>query len=143
MSYIQIEIGGRKRGIKFSQGTNILLQDKLTDMDESERKAFGVQYIIWAGLKTNCIIKGERLTKDVVALGPPEEAGKEKEVPATIEDVFEWVEKLPQEVILDIVNLYTEVNAAVSAAEPAAPADTDEKKNLTTPQAVIESDVVS
>lgn len=133
MSYIQIEIGGRKRGIKFSQGTNILLQDKLTDMDKSERKAFGVQYIVWAGLKTNCIIKGERLTKDVEGT----------EVPATIEDVFEWVEKLPQEVILDIVNLYTEVNAAVSAAEPAATADTEEKKNLTTQPPVIESDVAS
>ena len=127
MSYIKIDIGGRERGLKFSQGTNILLQDKLIDMDESERKAFGVQYIIWAGLKTNCAIKGERLTNA-------------DETPVTIEDVFDWVEKLSAEVILGIVNLYTEVNAAVPKPTET---DTDEKKNITTPPSVTESDAGS
>jgi hypothetical protein len=113
MSYIQIDIGGRLRGIKFSQGTNILLQDRVMLMDEDERKAFGVPVIIWAGLKTNCVIKGERFTK----------TEDDKEVSATFEDVCEWCEKLPVDVTLDIVNLYSEVNPVKEDAPD------DEKKN--------------
>lgn len=125
MSYIQIEIGGKLRGIKFSQGTTILLQDSpVMDMDEAERKAFGVQYIIWAGLKTNCAIKGERLTKTV------EVDGKPTEVKVTTEDVFEWVEKLTPEVITEVVDLYAEVNAFKEKL-PQPVEDGEKKSSLT------------
>lgn len=107
MSYIQIEIGGKLRGLKFSQGTNVLLQDKLVALDESERKAFGVQFIIWAGLKTNCIIKHDLEGNT-----------------ATFEDVCQWVELLPADIIMQVVNLYTEVNSPVPI-----PND-EEKKSL-------------
>ena len=116
MSYIKINIGGRERGLKFTQGTNILMQDKIADMDENERKAFGLPVIIWAGLKACCIIKGERFTKTVDG----------KEVPATFEDVFEWYELLTEPVLLDIANLYTEVNAKKDEPGPVE----DEKKNI-------------
>lgn len=124
MSYIQIEIGGRLRGVKFSQGTNILLQDRVLLMDEDERKAFGVPVIVWAGLKTNCVIKGERFTKTIVPLDNLTD--NEKEVPVTFEDVCEWCEKLAPEITLDIVNLYSEVNPAKEDVP-----DNAEKKNQT------------
>jgi len=119
MSYLQIEIGGRERGIKFSQGTNILLQDRVLLMDDEERKAFGVPIIIWAGLKTNCVIKGERFTKSVEDKDKP---GKFREEPSTFEDVCEWCESLSEQIKLDIVNLYSEVNPQKEVAD-------DEKKN--------------
>ena len=117
MSYIQVEIGGRQRGIKFSQGTNVLLQDRLGEQDESVRKAFAVAFIVWAGLKTNCVIKGERFTKTVDGV----------EVGADFEDVCEWVEKLDEVTSMNIVNLYTEVNPP-KADQPEA--IVEEKKNL-------------
>src|SRR6187549_169419 len=117
MSYIQVEIGGRQRGIKFSQGTNVLLQDRLGEQDESVRKAFAVAFIVWAGLKTNCVIKGERFTKTVDGV----------EVAADFEDVCEWVEKLDEVTSMNIVNLYTEVNPPkADQPEPVV----EEKKNL-------------
>jgi len=117
MSYIQVEIGGRQRGIKFSQGTNVLLQDRLGEQDESVRKAFAVAFIVWAGLKTNCVIKGERFTKTVDGV----------EVGADFEDVCEWVEKLDEVTSMNIVNLYTEVNPPkADQPEPVV----EEKKNL-------------
>lgn len=124
MSYIQVDIGGRKRGIKFSQGTNILLQDRVIIMDDDERKAFGVPVIVWAGLKTNCVIKGERFTK--TADNPEKITDDTKpdtvEVPATFEDVCDWCETLPDSIKVDIVNLFSEINPQSGNVE-------DEKKN--------------
>lgn len=138
MSYIQIELGGKLRGLKFTQGTNILLQDRLAECDESERKAFGVQFIIWAGLKTNCIIKGERFTKTVdnPNVGKPNQPDT-IEAPASFEDVCEWVEVLHQDVIIQVVELYTEVNPT----KEDEPSTEPEKKNQ--PDIVTEPNVTS
>ena len=121
MSYIQIEIGGKLRGLKFTQGTNILLQDKLVALDLLERKAFGTQYIIWAGLKTNAVIKDEALTKTV------EVDGKLIEEAVTFEDICDWVPDISDPKIIEVINLYSEVNNYL-LEQPEASAD-DEKKN--------------
>lgn len=137
MSYIQIEIGGKLRGLKFTQGTTILLQNSpVIEMSESERMAFGTQYIIWAGLKTNCAIKGERFTKTVDAA----------EVAATIEDVFEWCESLDVKIKEDVINIWVEVNAFKAELPEQPPLSDEEKKNtqpvnITTEPSVTESPV--
>jgi len=83
MSYIQIEIGGKQRGLKFSQGTLMLFQDSIKSYDEAEKKAFASHKLVWAALKTNSIIKGE-------------------DVDFSFADVFDWVESLSEEVLLKI-----------------------------------------
>lgn len=89
MSYIQIEIGGKQRGLKFSQGTLILFQDSIKSYDEAEIKAFASHKLVWAALKTNSIIKGE-------------------EVNFSFADVFDWVEGLSEEVLLKIHAAFNE-----------------------------------
>lgn len=89
MSYIQIEIGGKLRGLKFSQGTLILFEDSIKSYDEAEMKAFASHKLVWAALKTNCMIKGE-------------------EVEFTFADVFDWVESLTEDVLLKIHAAFNE-----------------------------------
>jgi hypothetical protein len=109
MSYLQIEIGGKLRGMKFSQGTNILLRDKVKDYSDAEKEAFGGYCIIWAALKANCVIKGEAAD-------------------FTFEDVCDWCDKLSVEDYTKIIKLQTEVNAVVDAIEPLPDNSTEEEK---------------
>lgn len=143
MSYIEVKFD-RVRGIKFSQGTNMILQESpMMEMSHNERISFGMGYVIWAGLKTNCAINGQRFTK--TEDNPNKEKGQPEtiEVAATIKDVFEWIEKTPEATLVEIANLYKEVNDALASVKQP---DNDEKKSLTdtvTEPSVTESPVES
>ena len=133
MSYKQIEIGGRLRGLKFSQGTNALLRDVAKAWSEQEQDAFGAYAIIWAALKANCIIKGEQFTKTV---DNPEynesdtKSPKVIEVPATLEDVCDWADKLHPSVYLELLDIFNSVNG-FKVDEPETVVKDEEKKSET------------
>lgn len=118
MSSIEREIGGRLRTISFTQGTLILLQDRLENQDEDVRKAFAMPLIVWAGLKTNCVLEKKRFTKTVDGV----------DVGASFEDVCEWVDKLDEAAKVEILSFYTEVFPPKE--DTAAVPIVDEKKNL-------------
>lgn len=57
MSYIQVEIGGKLRGLKFNQMALLILQEKM----EPGNLISGVYGLVWGGLKANCYVKGEEV----------------------------------------------------------------------------------
>ena len=89
MSYIEIEIGGKKRGLKFSQGTLMLFKDSIKDYTDEDVLIFSPFRIVWAALKANCIVKGEL-------------------VDFTFENVYDWVEKLSEEDLQIILSAFNE-----------------------------------
>ena len=95
MSYIQVEIGGRLRGLKFTQGAIMWMQDKV---DFENYAATAGYATVWGGLKMNCYAKSEELTKTVNGT----------EVAATFEDVCEWVDELNKDTALNISNAFKE-----------------------------------
>ncbi len=89
MSYIQIQIGGRLRGLKFNQ---IALEE--VTKNSSEINAFGNIYaMFWGGLVGNAYAKRE-------------------EVDFTFEQTNDWVDELPKETkektIVDVSNCMME-----------------------------------
>lgn len=102
MSYIQIEIGGRVRGLKFNQYAHIIVQEKI-DPDHSNASINSA--LIYGGLKGNCYVKGE-------------------EPDFTFEQVCDWIEELPEDVMLSVYNVYMNTTAFLKAKE----ASEDKKK---------------
>ena len=139
MSYIQVEIGGKLRGLKFNQYAHIIIQEKL---DPEFPTASINTALFYGGLKGNCFVKGEELTKTVVALGPPDEAGNEKEVPATFEDVCDWVDNLSEDDILAVYNVYMNTTAFLKAKELQAKSE-DKKKEEVLTEEVTDQNVIS
>jgi hypothetical protein len=100
MSYLQIEIGGEKRGLKFDIGTLKCLE-KLYDVDpfnfktESNSMADLLPYatkIVHAGLVRNSVVKKEA-------------------VEFTAEQIDEWVSEMDLPTLTDIANAYNEIFA--------------------------------
>ena len=122
MSYIQVEIGGRLRGLKFNQGAIMWMQDKV---DFENYAATAGYATAWGGLKSNCYVKGEELTKTVNGV----------EVPATFEDVCEWVDELDKDTALKIADAFKESSVFKKLIE-----ENDKKKlvEVTTEQSVTE-----
>lgn len=58
MSYIQIEIGGKLRGLKFNQMAIVILTQKI---DPVNYVATANYAMVWAGLKGSAYVKGEEL----------------------------------------------------------------------------------
>ncbi len=110
MSYVQVEIGGRLRGLKFNQGAIMFMQDKI---DFENYAATAGYATAWGGLKANCYVKGEELTKTVNGV----------EMPATFEDVCEWVDDIDKETALKISNAFKESTAFKKLVE-----ENDKKK---------------
>lgn len=122
MSYLQIKIGPLKkdkegvdipdsdlRGLKFNQGTKMLLEDRTESWDKETCKSYGAHALIYAALKSNCIIS-------------------EIPVDFTWADVCGWVDGLSDEVSYTILTKYNEtINYKVDEPEPVEL--TDEKKN--------------
>jgi len=77
MSYIQIEIGGKLRGLKFNQLAIVILSQKADPERYSETANYAM---VFAGLTANCYVKQD---------------------PAdfTFEEVCDWVDLLSQETI--------------------------------------------
>ncbi len=89
MSYIQIEIGGKLRGLKFNQYAHIIIQEKIDPVHPS---ASVNSALIYGGLKGNCYVKGE-------------------EPDFTFADVCDWVEDLSEDVLLSVYNIYMNTTA--------------------------------
>lgn len=89
MVRIEMNIGGQLRGLNFSQGTNILVQDLIKDYSEQDIKAFGAYCIVYAALKADHIAKA-------------------KPVDFTFEDVFGWCEALELDDYNKITDAYYE-----------------------------------
>lgn len=99
MSYIQIEIGGKLRGLKFNQMSLMIFSSK-TDKDEPT--ASSGYALIYAGLKANSYVKGEEFVETT------EVDGKKVETPITFEMVCDWYEELSEETILKVVKCFNE-----------------------------------
>lgn len=89
MSYIQIEIGGKLRGLKYLQYAVIVMAQK-ADLDNYDATAGYA--MVYAGLKCNNYVK------DV-------------EDDFTFEQVCDWVDELPEETLLKVFEVFQETQA--------------------------------
>lgn len=80
MSYIQIEIGGKLRGLKFNQMAVVILSQTVDPLNYNATANYAM---IWAGLKANCYAKREELE-------------------LTFEQVCDLVDGLPQDVLTSV-----------------------------------------
>lgn len=120
MSYIQVEIGGKLRGLKFNQYAHIIIQEKL----DPEFPAASINTaLFYGGLKGNCYAKNEN----------PE---------FTFEDVCDWLEELPEDDILAVYNVYMNTTAFLKAKELQAKSD-DKKKEEVLTEEVTDQNVIS
>jgi len=85
MSYIQIEIGGKLRGLKFNQGALITISELTGETVQNSKAGYAV---IFAGLDANCFVKREQ----------PD---------FTLEDVCDWVDDLPESVVMEVIECFT------------------------------------
>lgn len=86
-NYIQVEIGGKLRGLKFSQATNAEIIDRVEKIGGTTNEVLAGCIVIFCGLYINCIIKGV-------------------EVDFTFEDVCDWAEGMRVEDINKITECY-------------------------------------
>lgn len=102
-NYIQIELGGKLRGLKFNQGTLIEFNTivELNNLDATSGYA-----LIWSALKSNAFVKREQLTYKVHR----EIDGKMTWIdePVTFEVVCDWVDELDVEVIKSVLSAFEE-----------------------------------
>lgn len=84
MAYIEIDIGGQKRGLKFNQMTDVEFKVKL---GKSTNDAAYTYAMVWAALISNCFVKGI-------------------EVDFSFEDVCDWCEKISDDDFYKILEAY-------------------------------------
>jgi hypothetical protein len=89
MSYIQLEIGGKKRGLKFMQLTLHILNEYTDKSSDAMQIATAGYALVYAGLRSNSFVKKE-------------------EPDYTWEDVCGWVEKMPDEDIKAVTAAFNE-----------------------------------
>lgn len=116
MSYLQLEIGGQRRGLKFNQMAYVLFYQHV---DLAEYLATMYYAIVYAGLKANAYVKREEL--DV-----------------TFEQVCEWVDEMPQEDKDAALKAFTEttqwqklIEEGKSAVEEKSPEEKKSKQRST------------
>lgn len=134
MSYIQIEIGGKLRGLKFNQGTLMMY---LQYADKENFAGTAVYALVWAALKQNVYVK----RVDLVDEEEKEINGKKEIIqnPITFETVCDWVDSLSDESVTAIMNCFKETE---SYKKLIPKIDEDSKKKLENlPQSNIESSV--
>lgn len=85
MSYIQIEIGGKLRGLKFNQGAHVEIFNKIGQANNNV--VFAGYAVVWAGLKANSYVKGE-------------------EIDFTFEQVCDWVDAMKEEDLMKMTDCY-------------------------------------
>lgn len=118
MSYIQIEIGGKLRGLKFNQGALIVMQEK----SDPGTTAFTGYALTYAGLKANCYVKEIEFI-DIV---------EGKEIPITFEMVCDWVDELEDGVLVSVMDCFKETQA-FKKLFPKEVSEEDKKKLITEP----------
>lgn len=115
MSYIQIEIGGKLRGLKFNKMSQLLLEDKV----QQGNLMSGIYALINAGLRANDYVKGV-------------------ESDYTFEQVCDWADELTDETFLKIqevfqtTEIYKQGRAYVEDAEAAKKKDSNPKATKST-----------
>lgn len=88
-NYIQIEIGGLQRGLKFNQMADTEYRVKVGDQTNPIAHTYSM---VWAGLIANCFVKGEELD-------------------FTFEDVCEWCEKVSDDDFMKVLESYKSTKA--------------------------------
>lgn len=91
-NYIQKNIGGKPRGLKFMQGALMIYQEII---DPAHILATASYAIVYAGLKCNAIVKRQELLNDDGS-------------PTTFEQVCEWVEEMTKDDLLEIIKCWNE-----------------------------------
>ena len=89
MSYIQIEIGGKLRGLKFNQYA-VITMAKFADLDNYEATAGYA--MVYGGLKANCYVKRE-------------------EPDFSFEQVCDWVDLLKPDDLVKVYEVFSEIQA--------------------------------
>lgn len=108
MSYIQIEIGGRLRGLKFNRGAYVIFTQSVDFEFFVATYAYG---FVYAGLMGNCYVKRE-------------------DPDFTFEQVCEWVDALPIEVLQGVQKVFESTTDFLNAVKVAEAETTAvEKKN--------------
>lgn len=102
MSYIQVDIGGKLRGLKFNQYAHIIIQEKV---DPSFPTASINSALFYGGLKGNCFVKGE-------------------EPDFTFENVCDWIEELDEQTVISVYEVYMNTTTFLKAKA----AEEDKKK---------------
>jgi hypothetical protein len=110
MSYLQIEIGGKKRGLKYNQ----LAIEVMAMHNDTETASAFMYALIYGGLRGNSYVKRE-------------------EPDYTFEDVCDWIDNLKDknEIILEATNKLTETQIfrdLVKKEEANDDTDKDKKK---------------
>ncbi len=114
-NYIQIEMGGKPRGLKFNQGALIIFQSKIDKLNAVATTAYA---LVWAGLKANAFVKEEEFTE-------------------TFEQVCEWVDEMNEETISKIIACFNKTQEFQKAVIP------DSKKKIETlPEVNTDSNVI-
>jgi len=120
MSYIQIEIGGKLRGLKFNQYASIKFYKHV---DLKDYDASSIYAMVYAGLAANSYVKREEFV----------DKDGDKETPITFEMVCDWVDKLTDEVVIAVAGAFTESESfkkIIKESEKIADQELT-KKNLT------------
>jgi glutaminase len=107
MSYIQIEIGGKPRGLKFNKMAQLTLQEKIIPGNLMS----GAYGLIYGGLIANCYVKGEE----------PE---------FTFEDACDWTDQLSDETILKVQAAFQETEAYKKGQAYLAEVEAAKKKEV-------------
>lgn len=110
MNYLQIEIGGKPRGLKFTQAT---YAEMLGRLGESTNNYFGFYCIVWGALKINCEIKNEPLD-------------------FTFENVCDWCDIMSDEDALKINEAYQSTLEYIKSVKK----EQDDKKKLSAEQSI-------
>ena len=112
MSYIQLEIGGKQRGLKFNQMA-VITMTKYLDFDNLAA-TYGYA-LVYSGLVANCYVKRE-------------------EIDFTFEQVCDWVETLSPEKLVEIRNVFesTQTFKTLQEAQNEKPEPQTKKKQKNT-----------
>lgn len=109
MSYIQKEIGGKLRGLKFNQYA-IVTMAKYVDLNDYAATAGYA--MVYAGLKANLFVKRE-------------------EADFTFEQVCDWFDALSEQDVLDILVVFQETQVYKALIAKSDKDDEVTKKKLT------------
>ncbi len=88
MSYVQIEIGGKLRGLKFNKMAQLYIEQNINPGNVIS----GAYALVYAGLIANCYVKKE-------------------EPDFTFEDACDWADQLSDETLLKVQAAYQETDA--------------------------------
>ena len=114
MSYIQVLLGGKDRGLKFNQGALIKVRELI---DPNNTAGTSLYAVVYAGLLMNAYAKREEFVETIDG----------KQVPISYETVIDWVDELTPEKGVEILNTFYQIQAF----QKLLPKEEEDKKKLT------------